>query len=201
MHWTQVVLNGRNFLRSEEKLSLSLFCALITLGGCTHGQTPRAALEPRHVSQVRQDASEWPKCPGQVAEKSDTKHSVTLKWNASTSSSPAREIRYCVYRNTDKRVIRNAGKDLWIDVPPCNGCTLVNEDTDARKETFYVDSRVKDGNRYCYIAVAMEKGNRRFSEFSNPAEAYIPPLPSKVTHGFCEDKPPTSNTLKNRRAR
>ena len=148
-----------------------ILCILISLAGCHPAQT-QVENEPKQVPEVpsvKEVDAKFPACPGKIAT-GPNNHKVTLTWSPSVRPGHSKEIRYCLYRSRG-RVERIKG-ELTVDKAPCSNCELVTATpvpaTKAR------DIQVNNQSSYCYVAVAIEDGGNKFSEFSNQAEADIP---------------------------
>jgi len=192
-------------LRSKpmKKPDLLLFITLIgPLAGCTHSQRDARAESRQTASVARKEYVV--SCPdGDIKKTGTNDHKVSLSWQPSKTAM-SEEIRYCLYRTEDHRV-QKSGDRLPIRGAPCKGCTRVNEE--GVWGTFYTDTQVRNGAQYCYVAVAVEIGNGKFSEFSNQVQVDIPedptPLsPAQSSSGhLCDDKEPSpkprSKPLKN----
>ena len=149
----------------------SILCVLISLAGCHPAQT-QVENEPKHVPEVRTEKkidAKFPPCPGKIAT-GPNNHKVSLTWNPSVTPNHSKEVRYCLYRSRG-RVKRIKG-ELTIDKAPCTNCELVTET--PLPATNVTDLQVNNESSYCYVAVAIEAGGNKFSEFSNQAEADIP---------------------------
>jgi len=166
-----------------------ILCAVPSLVGCHPDQT-QAQNEPKNVPEVREEKKKdanFPACPGQITKRSN-KHQVTLTWNPSLTPNHSKEVRYCLYRSRG-RVKRIKG-ELTVDKAPCTNCELVTEI--PVPATKFTDLKVDNESSYCYVAVAIEDGGKKFSEFSNQAEADIPkadePGSNKISHGtLCDE--------------
>jgi len=99
-------------------------------------------------------------------------HTVSLSWNPSTSAnnSKGKEILYCLYRTKDGRVQRNTpGRTI----SPCVNCQRVTKEPVTGVS--YQDTHVENDSHYCYVAIAIEGASSIHSDFSNQADAVIPP--------------------------
>jgi len=146
-------------------------CALLGLAACRPDQTP-AENESKPIPEVRQEKkadAKFPPCPGNVATGAN-RHKVTLTWNPSVTPNHSKEVRYCLYRSHG-RVKRIKG-ELTVDKAPCSNCELVT--ATPVPATNATDLQVGNEASYCYVAVAIEDGGKKFSEFSNQAEADVP---------------------------
>lgn len=183
---------------------LLALAALLALSSCTRTQ-PQASFPSKQLQPTSKAEDDWPDCPSPGAKAGTMDHKVTLTWNASTSASANTEIRYCIYRMAGTRVQAIPGQVL-VDKVPCTGCELVNQDKKAVKDLFYQDKQVKNDTKYCYAAVAMQKGNKYFSELSKQVEAEIPESPAPVSpqiskDHLCDDPPMAANPLKSKAQR
>ena len=189
----------RNSVQNRLGFLLCL-AALLGFGSCTRVQ-PQASVQSRQAQPTMSPSQEWnPDCPSTGSKAGTTDHKVTLTWNASASASSGAEIRYCIYRSRGTRVQAITGKAGTSQVP-CTNCELVNQDKKAVKDLFYQDKQVKNDSKYCYAAVAMQKGNPYFSEFSKQVEAEIPQSPAPIppyvsTDHLCDDPIPTPKAMK-----
>jgi hypothetical protein len=168
-------------------------CVLLSLTGC-HPAQRQVENEPKQIPEVlpeKKNSGKFPHCPGEIA-KGSNHHKVKLTWNPSVTPNHSKEVRYCLYRSRG-RVKRIKG-ELTVDKPPCTNCELVTE-IPVPAATF-IDLQVENESSYCYVAVAIEDGGRKFSEFSNQAEADIPkadePGSNKTSHGTLCDKTTTN---------
>jgi hypothetical protein len=157
---------------------------LLILGGCSRNTPSKPRIELRDVPdasfrlQVSSDAG-VPSCPPGDPVDNDAsfllagKHSVNLSWNASASAAGANQnrISYCIYR-TEGGPVRPSDVRT-SDKSPCLNCERVTVRPVSR--TAYRDTRVKNNVHYCYAAIAVESGNIIPSDFSNQADAVIPP--------------------------
>jgi hypothetical protein len=116
-------------------------------------------------------------------------HRVTLSWKASTSSAgrDGKDIHYCLYRTKGARVQANAGTKTKS---PCVNCQRVT--LEAVTGTIYKDDHVENDSHYCYIAIAIQTSNGNPSNFSNQADAVIPP---RKEAPFCNPPDTTKATL------
>lgn len=181
---------------------LVLLSAVASIGSCccTRAQ-PQATVQSNHAQPVVQLSQDWnPDCPSPGPKTGTMDHKVTLTWNASASASGSSEIRYCIYRTLGRRVQAVQGK-VPVGQVPCTGCELVNQDKKAVKDLFYQDTQVGNDSKYCYAAVAMQRGSPYFSELSKQVEAEIPKSPTPIppfisTDNLCEDPSPAPNAKK-----
>ncbi len=194
----------RNSVQNRLGFLLCL-AALPGFGSCTRVQ-PQASVQAKQAQPMMSLFQEWnPDCPSPGAKTGTMDHKVTLTWNASASASAISEIRYCIYRTLGRRVQAVQGK-VPVGQVPCTGCELVNQDKKAVKDLFYEDNQVKNDSKYCYAAVAMQRGSPYFSELSKQAEAEIPQSPAPVApqiskDHLCDDPPSTAKPLKSKAQR
>lgn len=120
-------------------------------------------------------------------------HSVTLSWIASTSAGVGKDIRYCLYRTTGGPVQKSSGT---TGTSPCLSCQLVTPTPVTN--TNYQDTHVQNGVHYCYVAIAIDAGNSRSSDFSNQTDAVIPP---NVEAPFCTPKNTEKTSPKGHRSK
>ncbi len=99
------------------------------------------------------------------APKDSGHHRVVLTWNSSSSSSALNDqpIGYCLYRSANRITAQ--------DLDHCLNCRRVNSRPIIG--TACVDTEVKDGGTYYYVAGATRFGNRVI-RFSNATIAAIP---------------------------
>jgi hypothetical protein len=158
-------------LRPLEYIALPIIvCVLISLAGCHPAET-QVQNEPQHVPEAppkRKIEPKFPACPGKIAT-GPKNHTVTLTWNRSVTPNN-KEVRYCLYRSRG-RVQRIKG-ELTVDKPPCSNCELVT--ATPVPATNATDVQIDNESSYCYVAVAIEDGGNKFSEFSNQAQADVP---------------------------
>ncbi len=163
--------------RAVTVATLTIVCMLLGLSGCSRAE-PQAKTQSEEASgaKPKTEAGEagLPLCPevDQPTPKGGD-HKVILSWNASAPSanSKGKEIGYCLYR-TKGHAVEKTGQ-MTIEKAPCKSCERVTEV--PVKGTSYVDTHVENGAHYCYIAIAVETGNSNRSDFSNQADAVIPP--------------------------
>jgi hypothetical protein len=200
MHRMESFANSFLF-KPAKKPGLLLLLSLLGLAvGCTQ-ETPQSKQLTATTSIKKDDVFICP--DGDIKKTGSNDHKVTLTWNPSANSSPSRQIRYCVYRTQDHPIQRSE-YPASIGKAPCNSCTRVNET--AVSETQYIDTHVTNGAHYCYVAVAMDTGERAFSGFSNQVQADIPqgpaPVPAQISSGkLCDDKKSAAKLLKKPRRR
>jgi len=166
-----------------------IVCVLISFAGCHPAQT-QVQNEPKQVPEapaVKKNEAKFSTCPGKITT-GPNRHKVTLTWNPSATPNHSKEVRYCLYRSRS-RVQRITG-ELTVDKAPCSNCELVTPI--PVPVTNVTDLQVDNESSYCYVAVAIEDGGNKFSEFSNQAEADIPkadePGSNKPSGGtLCDD--------------
>ena len=164
---------------------------LLTAAGCSRNTSSKTRIELRDVPEAGfrlQGLSDGgvASCPPGDPINNDAssvptgEHSVNLSWNASASAAGANQerISYCIYR-TAGRPIQPSGLRR-SDKSPCLKCQRVT--VQPVRRTAYRDTRVKNNVHYCYVAIATESGNIIPSDFSNQADAVIPP---KKEAPFC----------------
>jgi len=148
-----------------------ILSVLLSIAGCHSTQT-QVQNEPRNapeVPPVKRNESKFPACPGKIST-GPKNHTVTLMWNPSVTPNHSREVRYCLYRS--RGPVKRIKGELTVDKAPCSNCELVTTTPVAVTNT--TDLQVDNESSYCYVAVAIEAGGSKFSEFSNQAEADIP---------------------------
>jgi hypothetical protein len=164
---------------------------LLVLSGCGHGCDPRIHVELHDIPEDKSSAQtsrkiDPPACPpgdppGNIAASSPVGgHKVTLSWNASTSIGSGKDIRYCLYRTVGGPVQRKPGIG---SASPCANCQQVT--SNPITGTTYHDVQVENGVHYCYAAIAIDMNSRKVSDFSNQADAVIPP---RKEPPFCTPK-------------
>jgi hypothetical protein len=177
-------------------------CFLLILNACSGNSGSRIHVELRDTPEANPPAQALKPaaiCPpgdppgGDPSPTPAAGHTVTLSWNASTSSSApnGKEIRYCLYRTKGARVQGNtpgAGTKS-----PCVNCQRVTKQPISG--TSYPDTHVENGAHYCYVAIAVDGQTGKLSVFSNQADAVIPP---NTEHPFCT---PTDNPKQAPRAK
>lgn len=174
MDRTEPLASNKQLARIN-KAGLLLFAALLGAVGCTRPQTSAKSQQPAPAMASKDDNVFI--CPaGDIQKTGSNDHKVTLTWNPSTAYSPSK-VRYCLYR-TEEHQVEKSDERLSIDKRPCKNCARVNDTAVA--ETHYIDTQVRNGARYCYVAVAMQIRSDAFSGFSNQVEADIPQDPKSV---------------------
>jgi hypothetical protein len=159
--------------RRAAGLKLILACALFLVSACN--RSPQAKASPGPVdtpnaeSRAEARLPDLPDCdlpPKKLeAPKESGHHRVMLTWNPSTSSSGLNDqsVGYCVYRSGDAITAH--------DLDHCLNCGRVNRRPIIG--TGCLDTQVKDGATYYYVAGATTFGSRVI-QLSNMTTAFIP---------------------------
>jgi hypothetical protein len=154
-------------------LKAILACALFLLSACN--RSPQATARPGPLdtpnSEPRFEARspELPDCdlpPKKLeAAKESGHHRVMLTWNPSSSSSGLNDqsVGYCLYRSGDSITAH--------DLDDCLNCGRLNRRPIIG--TGCLDTQVKDGATYYYVAGATRFGSRVI-QLSNMTTAFIP---------------------------
>lgn len=130
-----------------------------------------SASEPNTVTDVKLTCPPGDPPDNDVSSSPSGGHTVSLSWNPSTSSNnpKGKQIRYCLYRTKGGRVQRSAPGTT----SPCGHCQRVTKEPVTG--TTYKDTHVENDSHYCYVAIAIETASSMHSDFSNQADAVIPP--------------------------
>lgn len=178
--------------------------SLLLLNACSRSSEFRIRVELRDLLEASPAAPaphkpDPPSCPPGDPANNDAsstpagEHKVTLSWKASTSSSGSdgKDIYYCLYRTKGGRVQANAGTKTKS---PCVNCQRVTHE--AVTDTIYKDDHAENDSHYCYVAIAIQIGNSKPSDFSNQADAVIPP---RKEAPFCSQPETTKQAHGDRR--
>lgn len=163
----------RQIQTSAAVLKAILVCTLCLLSACnrspqasaSHGPVDTRIAEPWAEAHV----PELPDCdlpPNNLeAPKESGHHRVVLTWNPSSSSSGLNDqsVGYCLYRSGDSITAH--------DLDHCLNCGRVNRRPIIG--TGCLDTQVKDGATYYYVAGATRFGSRVI-QLSNMTTAFIP---------------------------
>lgn len=172
----------RQHLRVAGSIGLGIGIGmLLILCGCNGSCDSRIHVKLHDIPETKPAAQishkmDLPVCPPGDPPGNDASrfpagtHKVSLSWNASTSSGPGKDIRYCLYRTVGGPVQRRMGTS---PASPCINCQRVT--TAPVTGTTYRDTQVQNGVHYCYVAIAIDADNGKVSDFSNRADAVIPP--------------------------
>lgn len=163
----------RQIQASAAVLKASLVCALLLLSACNRSPQAKASPGPLDTPNAEPRAEprlpELPDCdlpPNNLeAPKESGHHRVMLTWNPSTSSSGLNDqsVGYCVYRSGDAITAH--------DLEHCLNCGRLNRRPILG--TGCLDTQVKDGATYHYVAGATRFGSRVI-QLSNMTTAFIP---------------------------
>lgn len=158
---------------SAAVLKAILACALLLLSACNRAPQATAAPGPADPgnAETRPEGRvpELPDCdlpPNSLeAPKESGHHRVLLTWNPSSSSTGLNDLSvgYCLYRSRDSITAH--------DLDHCLNCGRLNRRPILG--TGCLDTQVKDGATYHYVAGATRFGSRVI-RFSNTTTALIP---------------------------
>ncbi len=181
----------RQHIRPVVKTALWIsLCAVLILNGCSRDSTSKIHVELRDSPEANRPTQAPHKLEPQLCPPGDPLgndasstpaggHTVSLSWNPSTSANGpnAKEIRYCLYRTKGAPVQKNISQK---PASPCINCQRVT--IAPVTGTTYKDIYVENNEHYCYVAIAIQTGTITPSDFSNQADAVIPP---KQEPPFC----------------
>lgn len=145
----------------------STFLAILALAACSRSshREDRIVLTdvPSAKAMAAAPAGFWT-CPGIVASQLSDLHKVTLRWNASSSSTGPNDttIRYCLYRSDSE--IRATGLD---DCPTCQKVTPT-----PIIGTSCIDNFGDGSKTYYFAAIAVNSSGYK-SVFSNKIAASL----------------------------
>jgi hypothetical protein len=188
---TNLGTDGKYFRRvGSVGLSMGIGTLLI-LGGCSDSRDSRNHVKLHDIPETKSEARTTqkmnpPVCPPGDPPGNDAssfpagQHKVNLSWNASASAGPGQDVRYCLYRTVGGPVQRRLGT---FPTSPCINCQQVS--ATPVTGTSYWDTQVQNGMHYCYVAIAVDVGSGKVSDFSNQADAVIPP---RKEPPFCTPK-------------
>ena len=191
-------------MRARQLILIVAICSLVTMAGygvwlmtassraSAHGGLAIRKASKAEEMLLRSVAAAPPQlhaCPDRKGTKLKPSpqtghHKVILTWNASApASDPAHDaVGYCLYRALDETLIKNDAQ--------CSNCEQVNQKSVVG--TACVDDLAKDGDKYYYVAMAIDATGHLSSQ-SNDTMAQIPP--TAEVHG-----PVTANSYPRCRA-